>query len=63
MSLNVIPSKMRALCGETGEWHILSAHDDAMFWNWRQPQDNYSRDGWEEDGHADLGLYDSFEAA
>jgi hypothetical protein len=62
MTLNIIPRKMKALCGETGEWHILSSCTDAMFWNWMNPQDNYSRDGWEECGYVDLGWYDSFEA-
>ena len=57
MTLNIIPPAMRARHHETGEWHVLSRGDDALFW--LGPEQAYYVDEWEGEG-ADLHDFDRF---
>ncbi len=61
MTLNIIPTTMRARHHETGEWHTLNRGDDAYFTHGLPASQCYSIQTCDEPIWADLYDFDCFE--
>lgn len=61
MTLNIIPTKMRARNHETGEWHVLRLDSEEWWWTSNEPVECYFVDQDEDSYWANLNDFDSFE--